>query len=59
MQVMGSCKIMRAFDLVLAMLGVFAVVACGPSAPEQQLGSVGDVPENVSVPATEAPFVLP
>ena len=39
--------------------GVVAVLACGPSAvPEQHAGGAGGVTESVSVPATEAPFVL-
>ena len=39
----------------MSVAGVMAVVACGPSSPAQQSGGAG----NVSVPATEVPFVLP
>ena len=43
---------------LLGVIEVFAVVACGPAAPAQQSGSGGSVPESVSAPATESPFVL-
>ena len=58
---MRSTKWMRVGVLaasVTALTVVVAVVACGPAAPEQQSGGVGGVAESVSVPATEAPFVL-
>ena len=45
---------------LLAVVGVLAVLACGPSAasaPVQQSSAAGDVSESASVSATEAPFV--
>ena len=59
---MSSTKWVRTGVLtstLLAVAGVMAVLACGPSAPSQKSGEAGDVSERVSVPATEAPFVLP
>ena len=45
--------------VAMSVVGVVAVLACGPTAvPEQQSGGAGGVAEGVSVPATEAPFVL-
>ena len=41
---------------VMSVVGVMAVVACGPSAPPN---GAGNVSASVSVPATEVPFVLP
>ena len=45
---------------VMGVLGVVAVLACGPStaAVPGQSGTTGAVQESVSVPATGAPFVL-
>ena len=44
---------------MLAMAGVMAVLACGPTAaPEQQSGDVEGAAGSVSASATEAPFVL-
>ena len=45
---------------VLAIGGVFTVVACGPAAPAPPVGGgdAGVVTESVSVPVTGAPFVL-
>ena len=59
---MKSTKWMRTGVLAVALLavvGVMAVLACGPSAAPSQQSSGGGVSESVSVPATEAPFVLP
>ena len=44
--------------VVMLVTGAFTVVACAPPAAPEQVGSAGDVPERVSVPATEVPFVL-
>ena len=43
---------------VAALTAVVAVLACGPAAPERQLGGSGDVARSVSSPETEAPFVF-
>ena len=61
---MSTTKRVRVSMLaVVAMLvaGVVAVLACGPSSPAvpAQSGATGAVPESVSVPPTEVPFVLP
>ena len=44
---------------LLAVVAVLAVLACGPSvSPVQESGDTGNVSDNASVSATEAPFVL-
>ena len=58
---MKSIKVVKSGVLTsatLAIAGVMAVLACGPAAaPVQQAGG-STVEESVSVPATEAPFVV-
>ena len=44
---------------VMSVAGVMAVVACGPSAPLAPPNGAGNVSDSVSLPATEAPLVLP
>ncbi len=58
---MKSAKWMRTGVLVIALssvVGVMGVLACGPSAPAQPSGNGNAVAENVSAPATEAPFAV-
>ena len=43
----------------MSLVGVMAVVACGPSAPLAPQNGAGNVSDSVSAPATEVPFVLP
>ena len=59
---MKTTKWMVTAMLVVAatlVAGAFALVSCAPSTVPEQAGSAGGVSESVSVPATEAPFVLP
>ena len=52
-------KITNRMRTAMLVVGVVAVLACGPAAaPEQQSGGAGGVAEGVSALATEAPFVL-
>ena len=44
---------------VMSVVGVMAVVACGPSAPLAPPNGADNVSDSVSLPATEVPFVLP
>ena len=43
----------------MSVAGVMAVVACGPSAPLAPPNGESSVSDGVSVPVTEAPFLLP
>ena len=60
---MGSTSRMRTAMLAvvaMSVAGAMAVLACGPAAvPAVPAGSGATASESLSVPATEAPFVLP
>ena len=43
---------------VVSVVGVLAAVACVPLAPSAPPNGAGNVSDSVSVPATEAPFVV-